>query len=58
MLAEAELIWSKYISKVQTVRPYDFCDTENEDWIVETSQKNRIYSLTQNVTEFVKVWMN
>ncbi len=38
--------------------PYDFRDAENVDGIAESSQKNRIYSLTRNVTECVKVWMN
>ncbi len=38
--------------------PYDFCDAENADGIAESSHKNGIYSLTWNVTEFVKVWMN
>ncbi len=40
------------------VGPYDFRDTENADGIAESSHKNGIYSLTRNVTEFVKVWMN
>ncbi len=40
------------------VGPYDFHDAENADGIAESSHKNGIYSLTQNVTEFVKVWMN
>ncbi len=35
--------------------PYDFRDAENADGITESSHKNRIYSLTRNVTEFVKV---
>ncbi len=38
--------------------PYDFRDAENVDGITESSHKNVIYSLTRNVTEFVKVWMN
>jgi len=37
------------------VEPYDFRDTENVD---ESSHKNRIYSLTRNVTECVKVCTN
>ncbi len=32
--------------------PYDFHDAENTDGIVESSHKNGIYSLMQNVTEF------
>ncbi len=40
------------------VEPYDFHDAENTDGIAESSHKNGIYSLTRNVTEFVKVWMN
>ncbi len=38
--------------------PYDFRDAENADGITESSHKNGIYSLTRNVMEFVKVWMN
>ncbi len=38
--------------------PYDFRNAESADGIVESSHKNRIYSLTRNVTEFIKVWMN
>ncbi len=38
--------------------PYDFRDAENADGMAEISHKNGIYSLTRNVTEFVKVWMN
>ncbi len=38
--------------------PYDFRDAENADGIAESSHKNRIYSLTWNVMEFVKVWIN
>ncbi len=34
--------------------PYDSRDAENVDGIAEYSQKNGIYSLTQNDTEFVK----
>ncbi len=49
------------ISPVQNgtrnVGPYDFHDVENTDGIAESSHKNGIYSLTRNVTEFVKVWM-
>ncbi len=41
-----------------TIGPYDFRDAENTDGIAESSHKNGIYSLTRNVTEFVKVWMN
>ncbi len=41
-----------------TLGPYDFRDAENADGIAESSHKNGIYSLMQNVTEFVKVWMN
>ncbi len=41
-----------------TIGPYDFRDAENTDGIAESSHKNGIYSLTWNVTEFVKVWMN
>ncbi len=40
------------------IGPYDFHYAENADGIAESSHKNRIYSLTQNVTECVKVWMN
>ncbi len=40
------------------VGPYDFRDAENADGIAESSHRNGIYSLTRNVTEFVKVWMN
>ncbi len=40
------------------VGQYDFRDAENADGIAESSHKNGIYSLTRNVTEFVKVWMN
>ncbi len=40
------------------VGPFDFRDAENVDGIVESSHKNGIYSLTRNVTECVKVWMN
>ncbi len=40
------------------VRLYDFRDAENASGISESSHKNGIYSLTRNVTEFVKVWMN
>ncbi len=39
-------------------RAYDFRDAENADGIAESSPKNWIYSLMQNVTECVKVWMN
>ncbi len=37
------------------VQPYDFHNAENADGISESSYKNGIYSLTRNVTEFVKV---
>ncbi len=37
------------------VQAYDFRDAENADGISESSHKNGIYSLTRNVTEFVKV---
>ncbi len=37
---------------------YDFRNAENADGIAESSHKNGIYSLTRNVMEFVKVWMN
>ncbi len=37
---------------------YDFRNAENADGIAESSHKNGIYSLTRNVIEFVKVWMN
>ncbi len=40
------------------VGPYDFRDAENAGGIAESSHKNGIYSLTRNVTECVKVWMN
>ncbi len=40
------------------IGPYDFRDAENADGIAESSHKNGIYSLTRNVTEFVKVWKN
>ncbi len=43
---------------LKLVGPYDFCDAENVDRFVESSHKNGIYSLTWNVTECVKVWMN
>ncbi len=40
------------------VGPYDFRDAENVDGIAESSHKG-IYSLTRNVTEFVKFgWIN
>ncbi len=42
----------------QSLGPYDFRDAENVDRIAESSHKNGIYSLTRNVMEFVKVWMN
>ncbi len=42
----------------QELGPYDFRDAENMDGIAESSHKNGIYSLTRNVKEFVKVWMN
>ncbi len=38
--------------------PYDFCDTENADGIVESSHKNGIYCITQKVTEIAKIWIN
>jgi len=38
--------------------PYDFRNAQSADRIAESSHKNRIYSLTRNVTEFIKVWMN
>ncbi len=41
-----------------SVGPYDFRDAENADVIAESSLKNGIYSLTRNVTDFVKVWIN
>ncbi len=37
------------------IQSYDFSKTENVDRISESSYKNGIYSLTRNVTEFVKV---
>ncbi len=37
------------------VEPYDFRNVENADGIAESIHKNGIYSLTLNVTEFVKV---
>ncbi len=37
------------------VGPYDFRDTENVEGIAESSNKNGIYSLTRNVTEFNKI---
>ncbi len=40
------------------VGSYDFRDTENADGIAEPSHKNGIYSLTRNVTEPVKIWIN
>ncbi len=43
---------------ILVVGPYDFHDAENADRIVESCQKNWIYSSMQNVTEFVKVWTN
>ncbi len=43
---------------IARIGPYDFRDAENTDGIAESSHKNGIYSLTRNVTEFVKVWMN
>ncbi len=39
------------------IQPYDFRDAENADRISESSYKNGIYSLTRNVTEFVKVYI-
>ncbi len=47
-----------YIWVDTLVVPSDFRDAENTDGIAESSHKNGIYSLTWNVTEFVKVWMN
>lgn len=35
--------------------PYDFCDV---DRIIESSHKNRIYSIIQNVMEFDTFWIN
>ncbi len=46
------------LTAVRKVGPYDFRDAENTDGIAESSHKNGIYSLTWNVTECVKVWMN
>ncbi len=40
------------------VQLFDFRDAENADGILEPSYKNGTYSLAQNVTESVKVWMN
>ncbi len=40
------------------IEPYDFCDVENVDWIVESSHKNGIYCITRSVTEFAKFWMD
>ncbi len=37
------------------VGPYDFRDTKNVEGFAELSNKNRIYSLTRNVTEFNKI---
>ncbi len=45
-------------SQKSYVGPNDFRDAENTDRILESSHKNGIYSLTRNVTKFVKVWMN
>ncbi len=33
---------------------YDFCDAENMDGIMESTHKNRIYCIKQNVMEFAK----
>lgn len=33
----------------------DFCDAENADAITGSSHKNRIYCITRDVTEFVKL---
>lgn len=35
--------------------PYDFRDQANVDWIVESSQKNWIYSMFWNIMEFGKL---
>ncbi len=40
------------------IGPYDFRDAENPNGTAQSSHKNRIYSLTRNVTECVNVWMN
>lgn len=37
---------------------YDFCNAENANRIMESSHKNEIYSIMQNVIEFSKMWMN
>ncbi len=47
--------WSNVMTQLG---PYDFRDAENAEGIAESSHKNGIYSLTRNVTEFVKVWIN
>ncbi len=38
--------------------PYDLSDVENVDGMAESSHKNGIYCITQNITEFAKFWMN
>ncbi len=55
---QADVGWKDSTNISAVLGPYDFRDAENADGIVESSHKNGIYSLTQNVTEFVKVWMN
>lgn len=37
------------------VVPCDFRNAENTDGIAESTQENRIYSLTRNITELAKV---
>ncbi len=57
-MAEKFPQYTSHWQMCQNVGPYDFRDAENVDGIAESSHKNGIYSLTWNVTEFVKVWMN
>lgn len=40
------------------VEPYDFHDAENAERIMESSNKNGVYCITQNVVEFAKFWMD
>ncbi len=44
------------INTIINIGPYDFHDVENMDGIAESSHKNGIYCIMQNVAEFAKFW--